>query len=283
MSSPAASLPTDDRLVSAGLDDDAIWRALANPVRRHLLDMLAEGPHTTGALAEGIPSLSRFAVMQHLGVLAESGLVVVRRRGRYRFNHLNAVPLRNWYERWVQPLADTAAAEVLALHRHVIGEGGRETMATAAAEQVRVVRIETELRFRATPERVFRSLTEDTRAWFPHTYGDERVVALVLEPRVGGLHYEDWGNGLGHLYGQVTAWDPPRRFATRGPLMPGTILDSEYALEQVGDETVLRTSKVAVGPMTDEEARGVQVFGDLARFEEALRKVVELDNEGDAT
>src|SRR5262245_53030712 len=79
----------------------AVWRALANPVRRQLLDASSAGPRTTGDLAAEVPELSRFAVMQHLGVLTDAGLVVARPRGRHRFNHLNPVPLRRWYERWV--------------------------------------------------------------------------------------------------------------------------------------------------------------------------------------
>jgi hypothetical protein len=137
------------------------------------------------------------------------------------------------------------------------------------------VRIETELRFRATPERVFRALTEESLTWFPHTYGEERVRGIVLEPHVGGAHYEDWGDGLGHLYGHVTVFDPPRRYATRGRVMPGSILDTSYELEAVGDETILRMSKVAVGPMSEDEARGVEQFGNIARFEDALRALVE--------
>jgi DNA-binding transcriptional ArsR family regulator len=256
-----------------------LWRTLASPVRRLLLDLLSGGPKTTGELAHEIPGLSRFAVMQHIGVLEEVGLVVVRRRGRYRFNHLNPVPLREWYERWVVPLADGAAAEVLALKRAVEEPEGGPSMSIAATDQardhVRTVRVETELRFRASPERVFRAMTDDTLAWFPHTYGGDRVKSIVLEPRVGGAHYEDWGDGLGHLYAQITEWDPPRRYASRGPLMPGVILDSAYEVEPDGEESVLRVSKVAVGPMTEEEAAGVRTYGDIAMFEAALRKVLE--------
>jgi len=80
-------------------------------------DLLRDAPATTGALASQLPELSRFAVMQHLGVLADAGVVVVERRGRDRVNHLNPVPLREWYERWVQPMADTGAASLLALKR----------------------------------------------------------------------------------------------------------------------------------------------------------------------
>src|SRR5262245_17544295 len=187
------SLAERDR-ESAAADEQDVWRALANPFRRALLDLLNEGPRTTTQLVAAAPDLSRFAVMQHLGVLTDAGLVIVRRHGRYRFNYLNPVPLRQWYERWVTPLADRASAELLALQRHVEREEGGTPMALAI-DQVRTVRIETELRFAATPERVFRALTEQTLEWFPHTYGEDRVLRLVIEPRVGGAHYEDWGDG----------------------------------------------------------------------------------------
>jgi DNA-binding transcriptional ArsR family regulator len=261
---------------SGGFERDSqdVWRALNNPLRRGILDLLREGPSTTGAIAAATPDVSRFAVMQHLAVLVEAGLVVVRRRGRYRYNHLNPVPLREWYERWVTPLADRTAGELTALRRHVeSGRGGSDV--AIALDEVRVVRLETELRFRATPERVFEALTERVREWFPHSYGDDRTEAIVIEPRVGGLHYEDWGEGAGHLYGNVTEFDPPRGFATRGRIMPGSILDTTYELEPAGEETILRVSKVAVGPMTDDEAAGVRQFGDISRFESALRAVIE--------
>jgi hypothetical protein len=137
------------------------------------------------------------------------------------------------------------------------------------------VRVENELRFRATPDRVFRALTEETLEWFPHTYGEDRTKAVVLEPRVGGANYEDWGDGMGHLYGHVTLFDRPNAFAVRGRLMPGVILDTEYSLEAEGDETILRVSKVAVGPMTDEEATSISTYGDLGNFAEPLRALVE--------
>ena len=142
-------------------------------------------------------------------------------------------------------------------------------------DDVRVVRLETELRFRASPERVFDALTTRVREWFPHSYGDDRTQAIVIEPRVGGAHYEDWGGGAGHLYGHVTVWDPPRALALRGRIMPGSMLDTEYELEEDAEDTILRVSKVAVGPMTDEEAAGVRTFGDVSRFEAALRTVIE--------
>ena len=105
---PAASLPDE----SATDDMDAVWRALANPVRRRMLDLLVvEEPLTTGDLAERFADdLSRFAVMQHLKVLEEVDLVVAVREGRRRFNYLNPVPIQQVYDRWVsrymQPWTD---------------------------------------------------------------------------------------------------------------------------------------------------------------------------------
>lgn len=89
---------------------DAVWRALANAVRRRMLDLLAEEPLTTGDLAERFDDLSRFAVMQHLKVLEEADLVIPVRDGRKRYNHLNPVPIQQVYDRWVsrymQPWTD---------------------------------------------------------------------------------------------------------------------------------------------------------------------------------
>jgi len=118
-------------------------------------------------------------------------------------------------------------------------------------------------------------LVERSREWFPATYGEERVKGIVLEPRIGGAYYEDWGDGRGHLYGVISRYDPPFELAYRGRLEPGTILDTEYELEQQGEETVLRVSKCAVGPISEEEAAGIHRYGDLARNADALRRVIE--------
>src|SRR5262245_21502097 len=252
-----------------------LWRALASPWRRRLLDELRSGPRTTGQLAAAFPELSRYAVMQHIEVLAAVGVVLAHKRGRERFNHLNPVPLRDWYERWVRPTADADAAGLLALRR-VVEQSGESTMETAT-EQIHTVRIACELRFASAPAKVFDALTNRIREWFPHSYGGDRVRAVVDEPRVGGQHFEGWGGGAGDLYGHVTVYDPPHRYATRGRVMPGTILDAEYEITADAGGSVLRMSKVAVGPMTDEEAASISTYGDISRFADALRAVVEAD------
>jgi len=87
-------------------DQDRVWKALADPSRRALLDRLAEGPRTTGELCShfalpGRGGLCRTATMKHLDVLQEARLVVVRREGKYRWNYLNPVPIQSVCDRWV--------------------------------------------------------------------------------------------------------------------------------------------------------------------------------------
>ncbi len=82
-------------------DLDDVWKALANRTRRQMLDLLVDGALTTGELAEAFGGLSRFAVMQHLKVLEHADLVVARRRGRNRYNHLNPAPIQQVSDRWI--------------------------------------------------------------------------------------------------------------------------------------------------------------------------------------
>jgi len=80
---------------------DAVWKALADPTRRAILDLLREGPKTTTVIVQAFPHLTRFGVMKHVEVLRQAGLINTREDGRQRINSLNAVPIRKIYERWV--------------------------------------------------------------------------------------------------------------------------------------------------------------------------------------
>jgi DNA-binding transcriptional ArsR family regulator/uncharacterized protein YndB with AHSA1/START domain len=248
-----------------------VWRALANDSRRQLLDLLRDGAATTGSLAAELPSLSRYAVMQHLEVLVGAGLVVARREGRQRFNHLNAVPLQQAYERWVQPLARGPAARATALKRFV--EQGEPVMtATTQQKPVRAVHIENEIRINAARSRVFEALTTKQQEWYPYNYGQERLKKIVFEERVGGQVYEDWGDGAGFMYGTVTYYDPPRGVATRGFVKGGVTLETWLIFEEDGDATVLKQTMVAFGEISDEDAEGIQSHGNLRAVEKQLKE-----------
>ncbi len=82
-------------------DLNHVWKALSDPTRRELLDGLRDGPRTTTQLVELFPNLSRFAVMKHLDILREAGLVKTRSEVRRRLNSLNVNPIRQITERWI--------------------------------------------------------------------------------------------------------------------------------------------------------------------------------------
>lgn len=84
---------------------DALFKALGHRVRRQMLDLLKDAPQTTGTLCDTLPEIDRCTVMQHLKVLEKAGLVVVERRGRERWNHLDALPIHDIQKRWIGPYA----------------------------------------------------------------------------------------------------------------------------------------------------------------------------------
>ncbi|MBB4632188.1 ArsR/SmtB family transcription factor [Sphingosinicella soli] len=91
---------------------DLIFKALASSVRRQILDDLKDQPLTTGVLCGHFPDLDRCTVMQHLKVLEEADLIIAERRGRERWNHLNAIPIQDIHDRWIGPHAAAATARL---------------------------------------------------------------------------------------------------------------------------------------------------------------------------
>ena len=89
-------------------ENDLIFKALAAPIRRRLLDALKDRPQTTGQLCAAFAELDRCTVMQHLKVLEKADLVIARREGRERWNHLNPLPIKHIHERWIGPYAARA-------------------------------------------------------------------------------------------------------------------------------------------------------------------------------
>ena len=82
-------------------DLDEVFKALADPTRREILDLLRDGPRPTTEIVERFPRLTRFGVMKHLDVLRDAGLVRTRSEGRKRINSLNVAPIRAIVERWI--------------------------------------------------------------------------------------------------------------------------------------------------------------------------------------
>jgi uncharacterized protein YndB with AHSA1/START domain len=123
---------------------DAVFRALADPTRRALLDELfrADGQSLT-ALERRLP-MTRFGVMKHLRVLEQAGLVVARRRGREKLHYLNPVPIRLVHDRWVSKYAAPWAAALSGLKQQL--------------EEKTMVRV-FEIYIKTTPERLWEAIT----------------------------------------------------------------------------------------------------------------------------
>ena len=98
-------------------DLDPVWRALSDPTRRSILDLLRTSPLTTTEIVAHFPNLSRFGVMKHVTVLRDAGLVQERWEGRRVINSLNVVPIRLIYERWVSGYQDLWAGTLTSLKK----------------------------------------------------------------------------------------------------------------------------------------------------------------------
>src|SRR6266496_1691365 len=123
---------------------DDVFRALADPTRRNLLDELfRQDGQTLSALERRLP-MTRFGVMKHLRLLEEAGLVVSRRRGREKLHFLNPVPIRLIHDRWIDKYTEPWAATLTGLKKDL-----EETM-----EKVFEIYIKT------TPERLWQAITD---------------------------------------------------------------------------------------------------------------------------
>jgi DNA-binding transcriptional ArsR family regulator len=103
-------------------EDDLVFKALADGRRRRMLDLLKDAPRTTGELVGTFADeIDRCTVMQHIGVLERAGLVLARREGRTRWNHLNAGPFIDIHDRWIGPYAQAATQRLARLRAELEG------------------------------------------------------------------------------------------------------------------------------------------------------------------
>lgn len=103
--------------MSSDSQEDRVFKALSHRRRREMLDVLKDNPQTTGALCERFADIDRCTVMQHLKVLEDADLIIVRRAGRERWNHLNPMPIRDIHDRWIGPYAAYAVERLAALKK----------------------------------------------------------------------------------------------------------------------------------------------------------------------
>jgi uncharacterized protein YndB with AHSA1/START domain len=200
---------------------DAIFRALADPTRRALLDELfREDGQTLSALVERF-AMTRFGVMKHLRQLEEAGLVVTRRRGRSKHHFLNPVPIRLVHDRWVSKYAEPWAATLT----------GLKSRLESPMEKV------FEIYIRTTPERLWEAITDSeirSRYMFGNGVSSDWTPGSRFEmsnPKAPGL--------LGE--GENLEVDPPRRLVQSMVALWSDEVRSEgtsritWEIEPVGD------------------------------------------------
>ncbi len=198
-----------------------MFRSLADPTRRSLLDELFQRDGQTLGELEGRFTMSRFGVMKHLKQLEEAGLVVTRRRGREKLHFLNAVPIRLVHDRWVSKYAEPWAATL----------SGLKNRLEQSMEKV------FEIYIRTTPERLWEAIT-DSEIRSKYQFG-----ARITSDWTPGSRYEMGAPGAPGLLGEGENLeiDPPRRLVQSMTALWSDEVKSEgtsritWEIEPVGD------------------------------------------------
>ena len=177
---------------------DEVFKALADPSRRALLDALREEDGQSRCALEARLPMTRFGVAKHLKVLEHAGLVTTRKVGRQRLHHLNAIPLQQIQERWVNKYAERWSHALIGLKTTL----EEETMDNGQTSVY-------ELYIRTTPERLWQAITDGEMT---QQYYFGSAVASDWTP---GARFEMTSPDGSEVWveGEVLEVDPPRRLA----------------------------------------------------------------------
>ncbi|MEU4423318.1 metalloregulator ArsR/SmtB family transcription factor [Actinoplanes sp. NPDC024001] len=178
-------------------DMDMVFRALADPTRRRLLDSLREEDGQTLGRLCGRLAMTRQSVTQHLGVLEDANLISVVRRGREKWHYLNPVPIHEVQQRWIASFEEPRLRDLAAIRRHA-----EETHMTATKPAYVYVTY-----IHATPERVWEALTDAdlTGAYWGHQNISD------WQPGSSWEHRRTDGSGIADGGGVVREAVPPKR------------------------------------------------------------------------
>jgi uncharacterized protein YndB with AHSA1/START domain/DNA-binding transcriptional ArsR family regulator len=233
---------------------DLVFKALADPHRRALLDALfKQDGQALSALEEGLP-MTRFGVMKHLKLLEAAGLVVTRRRGREKLHFLNPVPIRLIHDRWVSKYA---APWVSAL-------SDLKTDLEKTMEKMYEIYIKT------TPERLWHAIT-DTEARRKYNFG-----AVVTSSWQQGSGYQAKGGSSLIFEGENLEVDPPRRLVQSFRALWGDDVKSEgtsrvtWEIVPIGDSCLLKVTHDQL-----REGANDQLFGGWMMVLSGLKTLLE--------
>jgi len=234
---------------------DDVFRALADPTRRSLLDELFKQDGQTLSALEGRLPMTRFGVMKHLKVLEEARLVVTRRRGREKLHFLNAVPIQLIHDRWVDKYTASWAAKLGEL-KHKLEDRTMEKVF--------------EIYIKTTPERLWQAIT-DTDMRRKYTFG-----AIITSDWTAGSRYQGTGRGKPIAEGENLEVDPPRRLVQSFRALWDDDVKSEgtsrvtWEIEPIGDSCRL----VVIHDQLREDANK-QLYGGWPMVLSGLKTLLE--------
>jgi len=240
---------------------DDVFRALADPTRRSLLDELfTDDGQTLSALEARLP-MTRFGVMKHLKVLEEAGLVVTRKRGREKLHFLNPVPIRLVHDRWVSKYAEPWAAALTGLKSHL---------------EDRTMEKVFEIYIKTTPERLWQAIT-DPELRRKYNFG----MGVESDWTPGSLYKSTHAQAPGPLVeGENLEVDPPRRLVQTMTALWGDDVKAEgtsrvtWEIEAVGD-----SCRLVVTHDQLREGANDQLYGGWPMILSGLKTLLETGEE----
>lgn len=214
--------------------DSQLWNALSHPTRRQILQLLREKPLTTGTICEQF-KVSRYAIMKHLTVLEEAGLIQVHREGRHRWNALEQDMLAR---------LEAGPGQVLSWPGYQDEADGLldGSEPNPLAAQAGTAVLTEKLRLAVTVERAYGALTEEIDRWWVH----RRLTSssrMVMEAWLNGRFYEATEDQGGFLYGVVSGLRPGQVLWLDGPIFDAQRpLASQVRIELVAEraETLIK-------------------------------------------
>jgi uncharacterized protein YndB with AHSA1/START domain len=234
---------------------DEVFKALADPTRRGLLDRLyAEDGQTLKALEANQP-MTRIGVMKHLRVLEEAGLVATRRRGREKLHYLNPVPIRLVHDRWVSKYAEPWAAALT----------GLKTRLEHTMEKVFEIYIKT------TPERLWEAITDHDQRQI-YNFG----VGVSSDWTNGSRYKASHPAGVEIAAGENLEVDPPRRLVQSFNALWSDDVKAEgtsrvtWEIEPIGDSCRLTVTHDQL-----REGANAEVYGGWPQILSGLKTLLE--------
>jgi DNA-binding transcriptional ArsR family regulator/uncharacterized protein YndB with AHSA1/START domain len=234
---------------------DEVFKALADPTRRKLLDKLfKDDGQTLSALEQGLP-MTRFGVMKHLKLLEEAGLIATRRQGREKLHFLNAVPIRLIHDRWVNKFTAPWVAALSDLKHSLENRPMKKVF---------------EIYIKTTPVALWKAIT-DTEMRRKYTFG-----AVVTSDWTPSSRYQALGGGTPIFEGENLEVDPPRRLVQSFRALWGEDVKSEgtsrvtWEIEPVGDSCLLKVTH----DQLREDANN-QLFGGWPMILSGIKTLIE--------